>query len=109
MRKKEQPMGQVDDSLKDVAYILIGFGVLAFQRAQVRRRELARQVGPQLQGLVGNVDDAFAPVREQLEHRLDEVEDRLGGQAGDAVRTARTLARETELQLRRAVGAPEAP
>jgi hypothetical protein len=101
-------MSQVGDSLTDVAYILIGFGVLAFQRAQVRRHELARQLSPQLEELVGTVDGAFAPVRDQLEQRLDQVQDRLGGQAGDAVRTARALAKETEQQLRRAVGAPDA-
>ena len=94
-------------ALMDAAYIVVGFGILAFQRAQVRRRELARQLGPQLEDLVSNVDEAFQPVRVELDQRLDQVEERLGGQARDAVRTARALAKGTEQQMRRAVGAPE--
>jgi hypothetical protein len=30
------------NSVKDVAYVTVGLGVLGFQRAQVRRRELER-------------------------------------------------------------------
>jgi len=35
---------QVRDRLTDLAYISIGFGLLTFQRAQVRRRELTRRI-----------------------------------------------------------------
>jgi hypothetical protein len=31
-------------ALTDVAYVAIGFGLLGFQRAQVRRREVTRQL-----------------------------------------------------------------
>jgi hypothetical protein len=31
--------------LQDAAHVTVGFGVLAFQQAQVRRRELERLVG----------------------------------------------------------------
>jgi hypothetical protein len=34
---------QVRARLTDLAYISIGFGLLTFQRAQVRRREVTRQ------------------------------------------------------------------
>ncbi len=99
-------MDGVGDALKDVGYIAIGFAVLAFHRAQVRRHDLAKQLGPQVEGLVGNVDEALAPVREQLGQQLDRVEEHLGSQARGAVRTARAVARGTEQQVRRAVGAP---
>ncbi|MDP9419773.1 MAG: hypothetical protein M3P53_06455 [Actinomycetota bacterium] len=35
-------MVELPKLLRDAAYIGVGFGVLAFQKAQVRRRELAR-------------------------------------------------------------------
>ena len=95
----------LNETLKDAAYVTIGFGVLSFQRAQVRRQELTKQLKPQLEDLVTNVDDALQPIREELEQRLDQVEDHLGGQAREAVRTARALVRETEYQLRRLAGA----
>lgn len=31
-------------ALADVAYVAIGYGLLSYQRAQVRRREVSRQV-----------------------------------------------------------------
>ena len=95
----------LNETLKDAAYVTIGFGVLSFQRAQVRRHELTKQLKPQLEDLVTNVDDALQPIRQELEQRLDQVEDHLSGQAREAVRTARALARETEYQLRRLAGA----
>ncbi len=40
-------LDEVDDvpkSLREAAYVVVGFGVIGFQRAQVRRREIARQL-----------------------------------------------------------------
>jgi hypothetical protein len=34
---------QIRARLTDLAYISVGFGLLTFQRAQVRRREVTRQ------------------------------------------------------------------
>jgi hypothetical protein len=34
----------VNSLLRDAGYTAVGFGILAFQRAQVRRRELERSV-----------------------------------------------------------------
>jgi ElaB/YqjD/DUF883 family membrane-anchored ribosome-binding protein len=98
-------MTWVTEAMKEAAYVTVGFGVLGFQRAQVRRHELTKQLKPQLGELVTNVDQVLQPVRQELEQRLDQVEDHLGGQARDAVRTARAVVRETEQQLRRAAGA----
>lgn len=41
----------VNNALKDGAYIAVGLGVLGFQRAQVRRVELTKQLESQLAGL----------------------------------------------------------
>jgi ElaB/YqjD/DUF883 family membrane-anchored ribosome-binding protein len=98
-------MTWVNETLKDAAFVAVGFGVLGFQRAQVRRHELTKQLKPQLEELVTNVDGALEPIRQELEQRLDQVEDRLSGQALEAVRTARAVVRETEYQLRKMAGA----
>jgi hypothetical protein len=45
--------------LRETAYVGVGLGVLAFQRAQVRRRELERALEPHLAG----VNDAAATLR----------------------------------------------
>lgn len=37
-------MDDVPRSLRDAAYVLVGFGVIGFQRAQVARRDLVRQL-----------------------------------------------------------------
>jgi ElaB/YqjD/DUF883 family membrane-anchored ribosome-binding protein len=98
-------MTWVTEAITDAAYVTVGFGVLGFQRAQVRRHELTKQLKPQIGELVTNVDQALQPVRQELEQRLDQVEDHLGGQAREVVRTARAVVRETEQQLRRLAGA----
>ena len=36
------PLVELPEMVEDAAYVAVGFGVLAFQRAQVRRRELER-------------------------------------------------------------------
>ncbi len=43
----EVDMSEVTRTLKDAAYVAVGFGVLAFQKAQVRRRELEKQLESQ--------------------------------------------------------------
>ena len=49
------PVPSVDavaDAAKELGYVAVGFGVLGFQRAQVRRRELERSLRP-VAGFVG--------------------------------------------------------
>ena len=43
-------MPDLTKPLKDAAYVSVGLGVLAFQKAQVQRRELRQQVTKQLNG-----------------------------------------------------------
>jgi hypothetical protein len=105
-------------SLKDAAYVVLGFSVIGFQKAQVRRQELTKQLKQQreqvevqlsgareqLGSLVKTIDGAIEPVRQEIDDRLDLVEERLPAQAKDVVKSARAFAKETEQQVRRAVG-----
>jgi hypothetical protein len=50
-------LNQVAAVATDVLYVGVGFAVLAFQRAQVRRRELEKQVSPQVAGLVRTLEE----------------------------------------------------
>jgi hypothetical protein len=69
-------MADVRNAARDAAYISVGLGVLAYQRAQVRRRELQQQVeaqlagtGEQLQKLTKQVEGRITPVIAQLTGR----------------------------------------
>lgn len=122
-------MPDVTTTLKDAAYVTVGLGVLGFQKAQVRRVELMKQLADQRRLLeaqlneVGNLagsqvtgttavvkelakdlDARLVPVRQQVEERIDALEERLPDQAREIVRQARTTAKETQAQLRGRLG-----
>lgn len=114
-------------TLKDAAYIAVGLGVIGFQKAQVRRHELTKQVAGQrkdweaqlhayrgqLEVLAQDVDARIAPVVATLEERvapvLDQLEDRLPGQAKELVSQARTAAKDARAELRKALVPASAP
>ncbi len=99
---------------RDAAYVGVGLGVLAFQRAQVQRKELRRSTSTQLTDakqtvtrLVGQVDDRvrmveerLEAVEEQLDATIDRVESRLPDPVADASRNARAAARAARTQVR---------
>jgi ElaB/YqjD/DUF883 family membrane-anchored ribosome-binding protein len=118
----------VMSTLKDAAYVTIGFGVLAVQRAQVQREELRKQLGASFgdarggfERLSGTVEDRLKTVEERLEgvsdqvesvvdtfedrieKLLDEVEGRLPEQARDVLKSAREAAKDARGQLRELV------
>jgi hypothetical protein len=86
-------MVDVKKTLKDAAYVALGFVVLGFQKAQVRRRELVK-----------TIDESLRPVRQEIDGRLDELEGRLPVAAKELVKRARTLTKDTEDQVRKLVG-----
>lgn len=107
----------VDDAAKvakDAAYVGIGLGVLAFQRAQVQRRELRRSTTDQLddarqtiQRVVGVVDDRvrlveerLQAVEEQVEAAVGQLESRLPGPVAEASRAARATGKAVRAQMR---------
>ena len=54
--------------LRDSLYTAVGFGVLGFQQAQLRRRQLQKQLAK----AAGEVDQKVDPVLDDLEARLPE-------------------------------------
>ncbi len=105
---------EVSKTVKDAGYVVVGLGVIAFQRAQVRRRELTDLVKSntknlevqvseargQLAKVVKTVEEKLDPVVSQVEERLDDVESRLPESARTLVQQARQQARQTNDQIR---------
>ena len=100
--------------LKDAVYVSIGLGVIAVQKAQVRRQELSKQVSSQvddartqLQTLTKRFDERVKLVEERLEGvedrfdaLLDQLEEHLPEQARELAQQARTAAKEARSQVR---------
>ena len=92
-------MADVTKTVKDAAYVTVGLGVLAFQKAQVARRDLTKQVetqlnqtGEQVQKLSKKVEGRIQPVIVQLEQTVP-------AQAKDLVKQARTAAETLQGQV----------
>jgi ElaB/YqjD/DUF883 family membrane-anchored ribosome-binding protein len=121
-------MTDVRSTLKDAAYVGIGFGVLAFQKAQVQRQELLKRlesglaeakggfgklgddvqdrvklVEERLEALGKQVDDAADDLEERFEKALDEVQNRLPEQVRDAFGKARIAGKDARAQVRQLV------
>lgn len=69
----EKAVTEFNNTVKEAAYVAVGLGVLGFQRAQVQRVELAKQLEAQLAGLNSlsanlgtQVETLLSTVREQL-------------------------------------------
>ncbi len=73
------------DALRDAFYTAVGFGVLGFQQAQLRRRELQKDLARLAADLDGKVD----PVLDDLVAKLPEDLQPLASQARAAVVSAR--------------------
>ena len=114
-------MTVVDDvtkTVRDAAYTAVGFGVLGFQQAQVRRRALGKQLEEQrpeieaqvaaarsrLGDLARDLDERLDPVMVSLGQRaeplLDGIHSRLPEPARDVWAQVRKAARDTHEQLR---------
>ena len=85
-------------ALEGSAYVAVGFGVLAFQRAQVRRRELQRQIGQLTQTLSdtwGQNSDSFAgSITENMPKEAREVLNAATDLAQDLPREASEIVKE---------------
>ena len=71
--------------LKDAGYVAVGLGVIAFQRAQVRRRELEQQLGDAGQH-IDRLTAALEDQRKLVEERIEA----LGGQVETTINDLET-------------------
>ena len=111
-------MAELSKTLKDAAYVAIGFGVIGFQRAQVRRQELLRELRAQrgrledqaggarvlISALIKDLEERFEPVASEIETRLDEIEERLPEQAKALFGQVREAAKDVQEQVRTRLG-----
>jgi hypothetical protein len=104
---------------RDAAYVAVGLGVLAFQRAQVRRNELQKALTGQagdLEGRFGEVrgeitkwvksiDGQVEQVFETIEASIIPLEDKLPEPAREIVSKARSQAHDVRQQIRQILAA----
>lgn len=99
---------------KDAAYVTVGLGVLAFQQAQVRRRELVAaatgqfetgkaqldEVVDALEARIGSLDSRFDALEVRLDAAVDSLGKRLPASAGTVLTTANETAKTARKQVR---------
>ncbi|HEY1651175.1 MAG TPA: hypothetical protein VGG09_04755 [Acidimicrobiales bacterium] len=108
----------VTDLARDAAYVAVGLGVLAYQRAQVQRVELQKRVAKDLpidqrlgdvrQGVakgIGHLDDLAESAQQFVETTLAPIEDKLPASVSQLTTKAREQAREVRIQIRQRVSA----
>lgn len=90
-------MADVSKTLKDAAYIAVGIGVIGFQKAQVRRQELRKDLAGRRQELntqlTTQVEEYGAFLRDlagRVEPVVTDLQARLPEQAKDLVQQVRT-------------------
>ena len=103
----EITLDDIQKTVRDSFYVTVGLGVIAFQKAQVQRNELRKQLEEGVGGAHQTVADSAKTVEERLEaveHRidavLDDVEEKLPAQARLVMSQARSAAKDARKQLR---------
>ena len=61
---------QVTILATDALYVAVGFGVLGFQRFQVRRREIEARLDPEVLDLVRTIEERAGAVAHDITERL---------------------------------------
>jgi hypothetical protein len=119
----EKAVSDLNHALKEAAYVAVGLGLLAFQRAQVRRVELTKQfeeardqintdqletqweaIRAQVVDMARLVDEWLVPARTQIGEQMDLWGTRLPEPARNLVRTVREAASSQEQNVRNVVG-----
>ncbi len=113
---------------RDATYVVVGLGVLGFQRAQVRRQELQRRLSDprekfegrlsdvqgrlsEVQGRLNEargelakpiqvIDDTIEQVIGRVEASFEPIEERLPAQAREIVEQVRSYSRDARQQIR---------
>ncbi|MEO5899363.1 MAG: hypothetical protein ABIR68_04425 [Ilumatobacteraceae bacterium] len=98
-------------AVRDAAYITVGFGVLAVQKAQVRRRELADTISDRFGANKQQVEDLIAAfearitklddtVEARVDHAVSMLGDRLPDQAEMLLNQVHSVAKSARKQVR---------
>jgi hypothetical protein len=108
----------VTDLARDAAYVAVGLGVLAYQRAQVQRVEIQKRlhndlpidqrIGDVREGVAKGfrqIDDLAEQAVQFVESTLQPIEERLPASVTQVTAKAREQAREVRIQIRQRVNA----
>ena len=108
----------VTDLARDAAYVAVGLGVLAYQRAQVQRVEIQKRlhndlpidqrIGDVREGVAKGfrqIDDLAESAVQFVESTLQPIEQRLPTSVTQVTTKAREQAREVRIQIRQRVSA----
>lgn len=105
-------------AVRDAAYVTVGFGVLALQQAQVRRREMVKNIATrfgtskaQVEQMLTKFESQFAKLdtrvvamETKIDAAVEKFEDRLPHQAATVVGQAHGLVKAARKQVRDLVG-----
>jgi hypothetical protein len=86
-------------ALRDATYVTIGFGVLAFQQAQVRRRELVTSLSERFGTTSSQMDELLASFEARLDTAVEKLGARLPEQAGSLLGQAHGAAKAARKQM----------
>lgn len=98
----ELSIDDVTRTLKDAAYVVIGFGVLAAQKVQVQRREFTQQAEDFTKDLPEQLNAQIADVRDNLDKITSEATTRLeklSGNFDDQIKSAEDRLAELEARI----------
>ena len=84
----------LENRLRDAAYVAVGLGVLGAQRLLVGRREVAKRVEPQVREAAAQLQRLAAVADERVNPVIERAEGRLPDATRDLVRSARGKATE---------------
>ena len=76
----QKTAGDITKVVQDAAYVAIGLGIMGFQQAQVRRREMLEQIERQrsvIESPLGQVRKDFAKTVKEIDSTVDRVIKRL--------------------------------
>lgn len=110
-------------AVRDAAYVTVGFGVLALQQAQVRRREIVRSLAERFGTSKTQVDELLAKFEAQVakfdarviemetkvDSAIEQFEERLPHQAAAMVSKAHGLVKTARNQVRNLVRSGAVP
>lgn len=103
----EITLDDIGKAVRDGFYVSVGLGVIAFQKAQVQRNELRKQVETGVDGAqqalsdsVKTIEERLGAVEQNIDAVLDDVEAKLPEQAQLVLSQARGAAKDARRQLR---------